>query len=99
MADKSCLQRLCIKRKLDLCLSMDDDCLSGIPPGHGTNHNEKLHKDLNRHRVPAVMVWSSGASLCTANHSIFPAQGTCSEECKTSCKRFQRMTSRLKNSD
>ena len=26
---------------------IDRGCLSAIPPGRGTNHNERLHKDLN----------------------------------------------------
>ena len=28
---------------------IDNGCLSGIPPGCGTNRNERFHKDLNSH--------------------------------------------------
>lgn len=32
-----------------LLVHIDNGCLSGILPGRGTNHNERLHKDLNSH--------------------------------------------------
>ena len=31
-----------------LLVQIRKGCLSGIPPGHGTNRNERLHRDLNR---------------------------------------------------
>ena len=33
---------------------IDKGCLSGIPPGCGTNRNERLHKDLNAHMTNSI---------------------------------------------
>ena len=43
------LSAAAIKEIRCLLVHVDYGCLSGIPPGHGTNRNERLHKDLNRH--------------------------------------------------
>ena len=32
-----------------LLVHIDRGCLSGILPGRGTNHNERLHKDISAH--------------------------------------------------
>lgn len=36
-----------IKKIQCLLVHIRKGCLSGIPPGHGTNRNERLHRDLN----------------------------------------------------
>ena len=44
---KIILTRAASKEILSLLVHVRKGCLSGIPPGHGTNRNERLHRDLN----------------------------------------------------
>ena len=46
---KLILPPVAIKEIHCLLVHLDRRCLSGIPPGRGTNHNERPHKDMNFH--------------------------------------------------
>ena len=47
--DKSVLPPAAINEVKSLLTHIQRGCLSGIPPGCGTTHNERLHRDLNSH--------------------------------------------------
>ena len=47
--DKPILSPAALKEIKCLLAHVDRGCLSGIPPGRGTNRNEQLHREINSH--------------------------------------------------
>ena len=54
-------------------------CLSGIPPGHGTNHNERFHRFLrsffNRSKIGITLAYALMSVLIHAHNSSVSAKG------------------------
>ena len=54
----------------NLCLHIQKGCLSGLPPGCGTERNEQLHRLLNRSLITGATTLSTELAIALLTHTF-----------------------------